>query len=62
MFEYISKYPSSRVPYWGNRHKYLVPCYNIQNGYYSDELDIIVTVDGVTHTFNVREFTEDNIS
>lgn len=24
--------------YYGNMHKYLVPCYNSQNGYYSSEL------------------------
>ncbi len=41
--------------------KIFIPCYNIQNGYYSDDLYLEIVDKKQTSKINIREFTEDNI-
>lgn len=49
-------YTSERVS-----EKVLVPCYNEQNGYYSDELDLIVQRGNKKIRINLEGYIEDNI-
>lgn len=41
--------------------KIFVPCYNSQNGYYSSNLAIVITEDGVKTEIDLRGFVEDDI-
>lgn len=41
--------------------KVLVPCYNEQNGYYSDDLELRLKVDGLSTTIDVSDYVKDNI-
>lgn len=43
-------------------NKYFIPCYNIQNGYYSSDLGLVVIEDNVKHKVNISDFVEDDIS
>jgi hypothetical protein len=37
---------------------YAVPCYNKQNGHYSDKLYILITTPQVKHEIDISEYTE----
>ena len=42
---------------------YFIPCYNEQNGYYSDELEILIKKPGnKTKTIDISDFVEDKIN
>lgn len=41
--------------------KVFIPCYNYQNGYYSDDLSLVVDVDGVKTTVVITDLVEDQI-
>ena len=47
----------------GKRVPMLINCYNSQNGYYSDNLDLVVTKDGVESKYNLSgsDFIQHNI-
>lgn len=39
-------------------NSFTVPCYNIQNGYYSSQLSLIITKQGVQTEVDISEFVE----
>ncbi len=39
--------------------KFFVPCYNEQNGYYSNELELILYKQGNKETLNITDFVKD---
>lgn len=41
--------------------KVFIPCYNEQNGYYSDHLDLIVSASGVEHKVSASDYVEERI-
>jgi hypothetical protein len=41
--------------------KIFIPCYNSQNGYYSDDLELEITIGQVKTTVDVTEYVEDLI-
>lgn len=47
---------------WETAEKIFIPCYNSQNGYYSDELSLII-IDGEIQTeIDISNFVEDDIN
>lgn len=38
-----------------------IPAYNSQNGYYSDQLDLLIKTEGGTIEWDITEFKEDDI-
>lgn len=43
-------------------NKYLVNCYNSQNGYYSSALDLVISYpNGKRDTIDISDYVEDNI-
>ena len=38
-----------------------IPCYNVQNGYYSSDLCLTVTVDNDSTTYNISNYVKDYI-
>lgn len=43
------------------KEKFFVPCYNEQNGYYSDKLELILHKNNETEKIDITDFVEDNI-
>lgn len=41
--------------------KFFVPCYNEQNGYYSDDLELILHKEKAKETVDISEFVKDEI-
>lgn len=41
--------------------KFFVPCYNEQNGYYSDKLELILHKNNETEKIDITDFVEDKI-
>lgn len=41
--------------------KFFVPCYNSQNGYYSDDLELILEKGKAKETMNISDFVQDDI-
>jgi hypothetical protein len=41
--------------------KVFIPCYNSQNGYYSDNLSLIITRGNTRKEIDIRDFKEDNL-
>ena len=41
--------------------KFFVPCYNSQNGYYSDDLELILEKSKAKETMNISDFVQDDI-
>lgn len=41
--------------------KFFVPCYNEQNGYYSDKLELILYEEKIREKIDISEFVEDKI-
>lgn len=41
--------------------KFFVPCYNVQNGYYSSDLELILHKKDTKETLNITEFVKDEI-
>lgn len=39
----------------------MVPCYNEQNGYYSDDLDLIISNEDGKVKFNINKFVKEEI-
>jgi hypothetical protein len=46
---------------WYYDEKILIPCYNEQNGYYNDNLDLIIEVNGIKKTIDITECNQDKI-
>lgn len=46
---------------WEDSEKIFVPCYNSQNGYYSDKLALIVKRGEIKKEIDITAFKEDNI-
>jgi cellulose synthase/poly-beta-1,6-N-acetylglucosamine synthase-like glycosyltransferase len=46
---------------YGYGEKVFVPCYNEQNGYYEDNLELIISVDGVKTKIDISNLVEDHI-
>lgn len=44
-----------------DNEKVFIPCYNEQNGYYSDDLSIIIKHNGRTEEIDIYEYKKDNI-
>lgn len=42
--------------------KFFIPCYNEQNGYYNDELELILQINkDLEEHFNISDYVKDNI-
>ncbi len=54
-------YPEERDFGDGGRYGIFVPCYNAQNGYYSNELELIIKSGAYDVTFDVSDFVKDDI-
>jgi hypothetical protein len=46
---------------WEKSIKIFIPCYNEQNGYYSDELELKINDSNKQQIINITEYKEDNI-
>lgn len=46
---------------WEVTEKIFIPCYNSQNGYYSDELSLIISYENNETKIDISDLTEDNI-
>lgn len=48
--------------YYYSTEKIFIPCYNNQNGYYSDELVLLIEDRGVKTEVDISDYVEDNIN
>uniref|UniRef100_A0A6M3L922 Uncharacterized protein n=1 Tax=viral metagenome TaxID=1070528 RepID=A0A6M3L922_9ZZZZ len=46
---------------WDDGVKIFIPCYNYQNGYYSDNLDLLITKGEITKAINIQDAIEHHI-
>ena len=46
---------------YGSTEKVLVPCYNSQNGYYSDDLTLSITHKEITKKIDITDYKEDDL-
>lgn len=46
---------------YGRDEKIFIPCYNEQNGYYSDDLTLIIKHNNIIKKIDITDFKEDNI-
>lgn len=47
--------------YGSRSEKVLIPCYNEQNGYYSENLELLINNNGIEKRINIENYKEDNI-
>lgn len=58
---FILKQNEDNHDYTRESLKVFIPCYNEQNGYYSDDLTLVIELNNTKTTIDISGFVEDNI-